>query len=421
MSGTSSTSSERIAIQFDRVSKYYSDSIGLLRYKNYLDRLKNGQFFAKVSESKPFYALNDVSFRVMKKEKVGFIGRNGAGKSTTLKLIGGISVPNAGSIHTDGRIGGVLELGSGFNGELTARDNIYLQGSIYGFSEQQMSDMIPEIISIADLGQFLDVQLKRYSSGMKVRLGFAVALTASPEIVLLDEVMAVGDAAFRKKSLELMEQFLENKTVFFVSHSMKEIRRVCQRVIVLDHGAVIYDGPVAEGVDFYNEYIELRPDKQITRQVVPARNIKRGKPTNPSYKIQKLGFGENGKKREIDLDIGQPIEVNLVVTVKKPAVLLMQVTFSKIMLNNLTTLMQAEEIDLGSLEGEIKMKYSLDTRPLTAGPYKLSFTLSVPKKNSKHLRVLENAFVNLKGDQPSQKSGIVQLPSSLSKELKING
>jgi lipopolysaccharide transport system ATP-binding protein len=199
-----------------------------------------------------FWALKDVSFEVEPGEVVGIIGRNGTGKSTLLKILSQITLPTTGSVELHGRVSSLLEVGTGFHPELTGRENIYLSGSILGMKRREIDEKFDDIIKFAEVEKFLDTPAKRYSSGMYVRLAFAVAAHLEPEILLVDEVLAVGDASFQKKCLSKMQSVgEEGRTVLFVSHNMQAITRLCPRTILLDAGSVIHDGPSPQVVNTY--------------------------------------------------------------------------------------------------------------------------------------------------------------------------
>jgi len=199
-----------------------------------------------------FWALQDVSFTIRPGERVGIIGRNGAGKSTLLKILSRITDPSAGRLGIRGRVASLLEVGTGFHPELTGRENIYLNGAVLGMSRVDIKRKFDEIVAFAEVEQFLDTAVKRYSSGMYVRLAFAVAAHLEPEILIVDEVLAVGDASFQKKCLGKMEDVgQEGRTVLFVSHNMAAITRLCERVILLDQGHVMADGVPAQVVGEY--------------------------------------------------------------------------------------------------------------------------------------------------------------------------
>jgi len=204
------------------------------------------------NDSNVLWAVNNVSFEVQPGEVVGIIGRNGAGKSTLLKLLSRITPPTKGSIEIRGRISSLLEVGTGFHPELTGRENVYLNGTILGMKKREVDRKFDEIVAFSAVEKFLDTPVKRYSSGMRVRLAFAVAAHLEPEILIIDEVLAVGDATFQRKCLSKMEDVGgEGRTVLFVSHSMPAITRLCPRTILLDSGKLFKDGPTHEVVSAY--------------------------------------------------------------------------------------------------------------------------------------------------------------------------
>lgn len=204
------------------------------------------------AEQNLFWALRDVSFDVKRGETVGIIGRNGAGKSTLLKLLSRITEPTSGRIEIDGRVAALLEVGTGFHSELTGRENIYLNGTILGMKRAEITRQLDEIVAFAEVEQFLDTPVKRYSSGMTLRLAFAVAAHLNPEILIVDEVLAVGDAAFQKKCMGKMEGVAEQgRTIFFVSHNMQAVTRLCKRAIYLEDGHLRLDGSPDDVVRAY--------------------------------------------------------------------------------------------------------------------------------------------------------------------------
>ena len=199
-----------------------------------------------------FWALRDIAFDVAPGEVVGIIGHNGAGKSTLLKILSRITSPTVGRIELRGKVRSLLEVGTGFHPELTGRENIYLNGAILGMSRREIAGRFDEIVAFAEIDRFLDTPVKRYSSGMYVRLAFAVAAHLQPEILIVDEVLAVGDASFQAKCLGKMDSIARTgRTVLFVSHSMPAVSRLCERAILLDGGQCVADGPVAEAVNCY--------------------------------------------------------------------------------------------------------------------------------------------------------------------------
>ena len=203
-------------------------------------------------ENEMLWALKDASFEIRRGEVVGLVGRNGSGKSTLLKVLSRITEPTLGYADIHGRIGSLLEVGTGFHAELTGRENIFLSGAILGMKKTEIQRKFDEIVEFAQIGRFLDTPVKRYSSGMFVRLGFAVAAHLEPEILLIDEVLAVGDARFQKKCLNKMEDIAHGgRTVIFVSHNMAAVTRICQRALLLDGGRIVSEGPAHNVVSSY--------------------------------------------------------------------------------------------------------------------------------------------------------------------------
>jgi ABC-2 type transport system ATP-binding protein len=215
-------------------------------------------------ENKMFKVLKDISFSIRPGEFLAIVGKNGSGKSTLLKTIAGIYVPNDGYIEVNGRISPFLELGVGFNPELTARENVYLNGAILGLEKKEIDGLFDEIISFAELERFVDQKLKNFSSGMQVRLAFSVAIRAHAPILLMDEVLAVGDANFQKKCFSVFESMKqEGRTLIFVSHDLSSIRRFCDRVIVLKNGRIDFDGPTEEGLERYESNMKLDTEDRL--------------------------------------------------------------------------------------------------------------------------------------------------------------
>jgi len=212
------------------------------------------EFVSFISAKEEFWALKDVSFEIKQGDRVGIIGRNGAGKSTLLKLISRITEPTTGKISIKGRVSSLLEVGTGFHPELTGRENIYLNGAILGMSRKEIKRKFDEIVAFAEVDKFLDTPVKRYSSGMYVRLAFAVAAHLEPEILIVDEVLAVGDTAFQKKCLGKMQDVgQEGRTVLFVSHNTDAVKKLCSQGILIVCGEKFFDGDVSKALDLYTE------------------------------------------------------------------------------------------------------------------------------------------------------------------------
>lgn len=251
-----------VAISVSGVSKTYK------LYGSANDRLKEALHPFGKKYHRNFHALKDVNFEVKRGEVVGILGVNGSGKSTLLKLISGVLQPSSGNIHVNGEISALLELGAGFNPEFTGVENVLFYGTVMGLTEEYIRDRLDKIYAFADIGDFIDQPLKTYSSGMKARLGFAVATEIEPEILILDEVLAVGDAAFQRKCYARMQNMLDNgATVLFVSHNRSAVASVCHRAILLDEGHIVSDGDVNEVIKKY----ELQINKRYTGDIDHAQ------------------------------------------------------------------------------------------------------------------------------------------------------
>jgi len=240
------TGSDLAEIEFVDVSKRFQLTEGG-SLREFLPALFKGRGFTE-----PFYALRDVSFTIRQGETVGIVGRNGSGKSTILKLIAGVMAPSTGDVRVYGRVSPLIELGAGFHPDLTGRENIHLNASILGMSAKEIKAQFQAIVDFAELWDFIDTPVKRYSSGMYIRLGFSVAVHAEPEILLVDEVLSVGDTYFQEKCLAKMQEFqAKGTTMVLVSHSMDLVQRFCERVIFINGGRLVDEGPPAKIIDEY--------------------------------------------------------------------------------------------------------------------------------------------------------------------------
>lgn len=256
----------RLAIQVENVSKKYQLRHNLEGPTSSLKEFLNAPFSKlhrrvnpppRVPKLDDFYALKDVSFEIEHGESVGLIGKNGAGKSTLLKILSRITRPSHGRVLLYERVNSLLEVGTGFNTELSGRDNIYLNGSFLGMKTPEIRQKFDEIVAFSEIGEFIDTPVKYYSSGMFVRLAFSVAAHLTPEALLLDEVLSVGDAGFRQKSMEKMKELLgSGATIILVSHSDQAIKDICERTIWLDKGRIKMDGPSAEVVSCYLQFVQ---------------------------------------------------------------------------------------------------------------------------------------------------------------------
>ena len=220
-------------------------------------------------DDREFWALQDISFQVKRGEAVGIIGHNGAGKSTILKHLSGIMKPTQGTMHVNGKLSALIEVGAGFHPDLTGRENIYLNGIILGMTKEEIKSKFDEIVHFSGLEDFIDTPVKRYSSGMYARLGFSVAAHVDPDILLVDEVLSVGDWAFQRKCVERMNSVIENgSAVIFVSHNLRAVSSLCDRGILLDHGRIIKMGDTSEVIQHYLNRASAEEDHSTTSKAI---------------------------------------------------------------------------------------------------------------------------------------------------------
>jgi lipopolysaccharide transport system ATP-binding protein len=269
-------------------------TLNMLGLSSNPERLRKGEF----------WAVDDVSFEVHKGETLGIIGPNGSGKSTILKMLNGIFMPDRGEIKINGRVGALIEIGAGFHPMLTGRENIYVNGAILGMTKKEIDEKFDEIVEFADIGDFIDSPVKFYSSGMFVRLGFSIAACMEPEILLIDEVLSVGDFAFQNKSLRRLGEIRERaNAVVFVSHNLEHVRNICDRVLVIEGGTPIFYGDTEEGVTKYIEMVHQRRLRAIkkSKPFVSSGRLSSGDAVLTDHglldksgsKINKVNFGED--------------------------------------------------------------------------------------------------------------------------------
>lgn len=322
-----------------------------------------------VKKGERFWALKDISFEVEKGEAVGIIGHNGAGKSTLLKLLSRVTSPTSGSISYNGRIASMLEVGTGFHPELTGRENVYMNGAILGMTKAEIDKKFDQIVDFAEMQQFIDTPVKRYSSGMYVKLAFSVAAHLDSEIMVMDEVLAVGDMKFQQKCLGQMDNAAnkEGRTVLYVSHNMNTIRQLCSRCIVLEHGRLIFDGDVEKAIDIYMESA-----KENLQSTIDLSGIERGGMLKKSpFRILRFTFES---KDGPYLNMGE--------TLKFSVKLRADFTSDKVCMR---TMVYFEDSPVGmasTMTGDIDLKEGenditgvIDTAQLAPGNYRLKLAL----------------------------------------------
>lgn len=322
------------------------------------------------------WALKDINFEVKKGEVLGIIGKNGAGKSTLLKILSKVTGPTTGEIKTKGRIASLLEVGTGFHGEMTGRENIFLNGAILGMSKKEISSKIEEIIEFSGCQRYIDTPVKRYSSGMTVRLAFAVAAFLEPEILVIDEVLAVGDIEFQKKAIGKMQDISrsDGRTVLFVSHNMAAVEQLCNRGMILSNGKVSYLGSVTEAVNIYrNEHVELHSHKEWDNS------------TKVKSAIKSVSILNEEKQLEGLIPFGSSFYVKLVLDVKevlKNPVVSVRISNS----NNINILVYRTNDYIDSIfkkdvnSGQIELELCVKDLKLLNDVYNISFGFSDGKE-----------------------------------------
>src|SRR6187455_768393 len=239
------------AIELTNVTKIYRRYSGR-QFATLKSALMQRSILQDLKPSETFHALTDVSFSVPKGSTFGVMGRNGSGKSTALKLVAGITKPTSGSVHVDGRISALIELGAGFHPEISGRENVYINGIMLGLTKREVHERFDEIVDFAELREFIDAPVKTYSSGMYMRLGFAVAINVNPDVLLVDEVLAVGDEGFTHKCLDKFDEFRRRgRTIVIVTHSLDMVTRFCEEALWLDGGRIRAQGPPHQVIDAY--------------------------------------------------------------------------------------------------------------------------------------------------------------------------
>ena len=348
--------------------------------KGVVDRFRNPKLRSRQSEMEEFWALKDVSFEIKQGDRVGIIGRNGAGKSTLLKVLSRITEPTEGRVSIKGRVASLLEVGTGFHQELTGRENIFLNGSILGMDKVEIRRRFDEIIDFAEIEQFLDTPVKRYSSGMRIRLGFAVAAHLTTEILIVDEVLAVGDIAFQNKCLGKMEDVSQNegRTVLFVSHNMSVVDQLCSRGLLLEKGNVVLDSTASNAL---NRYSDSNSSQHASKTKVKAFSEKH----QMGLMLPAVNLTRNGSNLDMDLSVVAESSLEqkgVGISVK----ILTQQGYRVAHIGP-----RLHRVMLPPFEGNIRysLRFSKVDRYLAGGTYLVSFVLKRP--GMERITELENA------------------------------
>ncbi|MEI4768847.1 ABC transporter ATP-binding protein [Psychrobacillus sp. FJAT-51614] len=316
---------DNLAIVANDISKKYK------LYDKPIDRLKDSfRLTKKEKYSKEFFALKNINFDVKKGESVGIIGKNGSGKSTLLKIITGVLTPTSGSINVSGNISAILELGAGFNPDYTGIQNIFLSGTIMGYTKEQMEVKVPEIVEFADIGEFINQPVKNYSSGMYVRLAFAVAISVDPDILIVDEALSVGDIRFQQKCLRKIEEMKKDKTILFVSHDLLQLNKFCDRLIWINEGHLEAVGDPEDITKQYQAFMagsvlgnylvddSINNEDKVT-DIEPINNSLQVFGDNKAV-IKGISIFNDGNKRILQTKIGEEINISMKVRFNEPLV-----------------------------------------------------------------------------------------------------
>ena len=371
--------------------------------------------FPKINKHAEFKALNNMNLNVNKGEVLGILGKNGAGKSTLLKIITGVVVPNSGNIKINGRISSLLELGTAFNMELTGEENIYQHGQVMGMTKEEVENKKQEIIDFADIGDHLYQPVKTYSSGMFARLAFACAINVDPDILIVDEVLSVGDMAFQLKCFKKFEEFKKKgKTILFVTHNISDIIRNCTRTIILKEGEKIFDGNVKEGVELYKKIIV---GIEETEEIKKSENdtlitYGNGKAQIIDYKILNSNNQEI-KVFENDEEVTIRLKIKFNEDIKEPIFAVAIKDFKGLELISTNTMVEYKETG-NYKKGEEAIVEFRQTIPLTPNKYAISFGCT--KINEKgELEVYDRKYDALLIELMSKKAigGIVEMKTKI--------
>ncbi len=353
-------------IKVDHLTKVYKI------FNKSIDRVKEAFHPFHKRYSHDFYALKDLSFTVRRGENIGFVGHNGAGKSTLLKLITGILTATSGSVDVRGTVASLLELGAGFNPEMTGRENIYLNGSIMGHSHEQMDALLPSIVEFADIGEFIDQPVKMYSSGMFARLAFAVNAFVEPDILIVDEALSVGDNLFQMKCMKKMRELMDGGTaVLFVSHDMNAVRRFCDRAIWLDHGELREEGETNKVLDDYAEFLKCgdqRREDSGNEAKAPSAKQEEMKATVLA-EIKSVRFLDDTGREQSSIAYDKPLYVEVTYevyseTVERPVLGIALKSVDETYICGLNTLLDNKDIPWQKGTNSMLLSYSEGVRVL---------------------------------------------------------
>ena len=371
-----------------------------------------------------FWALENINFELKKGETLGVLGINGSGKSTLLRLLTGIFPPDRGQITVKGRVGSLIAVGAGFHPHMTGRENIFLNGTILGMTKREIIERFNNIVDFADIGDFLDAPVSTYSSGMRVRLGFAIAVHSNPDILLVDEILSVGDLSFRNKSLRYMAAFREKANgIIFVSHNLEQIRVLCSRVIIMEKGRIIYDGSTHEGCVRYEEMtrkMRLESIQKEETQICNADTLKLRQSSGEEIEFLEIGLLNPLNQKTDTISMNEPLMLYCDFEVKKH---LEGLYFSVAVLNEehkpCIWIMSNDnkKMDFKNIkEGKYRLIVKIANHHLMPSVYTPNIAMRNNKTGETYERILPNSSFKVTSDNVTLERGIVHV----SEEWKLN-
>jgi len=369
------------AIEVDNVSRVYQKYSSRHRFQTFKSALVKGDFLKSIKADERVTALDGISFNVAKGQTFGLIGENGSGKSTMLKVVAGIAKPSSGRVQTEGKVSALIELGAGFHPEITGRENVFINGIMLGLSKKEIAQKFEEIVRFAELEEFIDAPVKTYSSGMYMRLGFSVAINVNPEILLIDEVLAVGDASFIPKCLDRIEDFRRReKTILFVSHDLGTVEKICDRVVWLKNGRLQAVGEPKRIVDAYLQDIAEKQEKPFEKEnkakadvesYVEGRRENRWGKREIEIRNVKLRNLQGQEKHVFTPEEGLLIEMDVCSETRRKDFVFGIGIFNSAGISCYGTNTQIEDFEPQGIQGEGRVAFQVDRLNLINGTYYL--------------------------------------------------
>lgn len=359
-------------VQFENVSKCYTRRPRTFR--DSLQHLFTGRGRRPAAAEHEFWAVRDVTFGVRRGETLGIIGPNGAGKSTILKLIAGITAPTGGRVTVEGRVGTLIELGAGFHQDLTGRENIYLNATLLGLQRRDIEERFGQIVAFSGLEEFLDVPVKYYSSGMYAKLGFAIAAHIEADVLLTDEILAVGDVAFQRQCLKTFETLQASSTIVFVSHDLAAIKKVCSRVLWLKGGSIQLEGPPENVIEAYLEDVQQEREESLRAEASSGHKAEGRRCGSGEIQIEAVmicdGSGRSKRAFKTFDDLVVRIQYRLNGRYRDPGFGVNICTGDGLFIHGANTFNDGHVLELGEAEGAVELRYT--RLPLLAGTYWLT-------------------------------------------------